>query len=146
VLDQSLPAGHPVAAHLAACTECREEVDAMLVQNELLRSWTLTGDVPEAEPRPGFYARVLEKIEAQRPVSIWALFTESLVGRRLATASLAMALVMGAFVVAGESGGTPQAAQQMDPLYPGTFASEVMTANASGNGAVFASLVSYQGH
>jgi hypothetical protein len=132
---------------LAACAECREEVDAMRMQTELLRSWSLTGDVPEVEPRPGFYARVLERIEAQRPVSIWALFTESVVGRRLATASLAMALAMGIYVVTGEAQLTPQAqaAVQTDPLNPGAFAPDVMAANATGNSAVFMSLVSYNG-
>jgi hypothetical protein len=146
VLASTLPAGHQVLVHLKDCGECREETAAMRAQNELLHAWKI---VDESEPRPGFYARVLERIELQRPVSIWALFTDSLFGRRLAMASLAVALLMGVYVVSAEQDDADIVAQnaavEMDPLYPSAgFAREVMSANASNSGAVFISLVSYQ--
>jgi hypothetical protein len=56
----------------------------------------------EVEPRTGFYARVMERIEAQRPISIWSLFFESAMGRGLAMASMAFALAMGIYLVSSE--------------------------------------------
>ncbi|MEO8096320.1 MAG: hypothetical protein ABI811_01355 [Acidobacteriota bacterium] len=153
-----IPDGHPLAieleGHLKACQECREETAAMRAQSAVLREWNAAKE--EVEPRPGFYARVLERIEAQRPVSIWALFTDSLFGRRLAVASLAVAMFMGAYVVSSEQGPNEQLSAnagvvEMDPLYPSAgFTDEVMSASAfrggaSNNDAVFVSLVTYQG-
>ena len=50
----------------------------------------------EVSPRPGFYARVMDRIESQRPKSIWSVFLEPLFGRRLAVASGVLMLVLGA--------------------------------------------------
>jgi len=146
VLSGTLPNGHQVFVHLKECGECREVTDAMRAQNELFHAFRTTSD---AEPHAGFYARVLERIEMQRPVSIWALFTESVFGRRLATASLAVAMLMGLYVVSTDQQDrgvfVAQSAIEMDPLYPAAgFTSEVMEANASDSGAVLMSLVSYQ--
>jgi predicted anti-sigma-YlaC factor YlaD len=146
VLSGALPAGHQVSVHLRECGECREETSAMREHSALLRAFKPQA---ELEPRAGFYARVLERIELQRPVSIWALFTESVFGRRLATASLAFAMVLGLYVVSSEreeqEAFVAQTAVEMDPLYPGAgFTNTVMTADASDSGAVLMSLVSYQ--
>lgn len=146
VLSGALPAGHQVSVHLKECGECREETAAMRAHSQLLRAFKTPADL---EPRAGFYARVLERIEFQRPVSIWALFTDSIFGRRLATASLAAAMLMGLYMVSSEqveeNTFVAQSAVEMDPLYPGAgFTNAVMTANASDSGAVLMSLVSYQ--
>ena len=79
------------SAHLAECKECRDEIAAMREQAAVLREWRAPAD---AEPRPGFYARVMERIEAQGARSIWTLFIESVFGRRLAYASVALALLL----------------------------------------------------
>jgi hypothetical protein len=55
-----------------------------------------------AEPRPGFYARVMERIETQGAASIWNLFFESPFGRRIAVASMALALLLGVYLVTSE--------------------------------------------
>jgi predicted anti-sigma-YlaC factor YlaD len=146
VLSGALPAGHQVSVHLKECGECREETNAMLVHSQLLHAFKAPA---ELEPRAGFYARVLERIEFQRPVSIWALFTDSIFGRRLAMASLAVAMLMGLYVVSSEEVDqnvfVAHSAVEMDPLYPGAgFTNAVMTANAADSGAVLMSLVSYQ--
>jgi predicted anti-sigma-YlaC factor YlaD len=146
VLAGTLPANDRVSVHLKECEECRDEVDGMRTQNQVLRSFKAGADF---EPRAGFYARVLERIELQRPISIWALFTDSVFGRRLATASLSMAMLMGLYMVSTEqqeqSMFAAQSAVEMDPLYPSAgFAASVMDANASDNGAVLLSLVSYR--
>lgn len=50
----------------------------------------------EISPRPGFYARVIDRIESQRSKSIWSVFTEPLFGRRLVVASGVLMLILGA--------------------------------------------------
>ncbi len=72
----------------------------------MLRQWRS----PEIEPRPGFYARVLERIEAQTPASVFTLFFDSLFGRRIAMAALALALLLGVYVISSEQMAEPQVA------------------------------------
>ena len=47
-------------------------------------------------PAPGFYARVMDRIETQRSTSIWSVFLEPIFGRRLAMASGVLMLLLGA--------------------------------------------------
>lgn len=102
---------HPAAKHLAECEECRDEVAGMRVQAAMLRQWrTPVEDVAEFEPRPGFYARVMERIEAQTPASVFTLFFDSAFGRRIAMASLALALLLGVYVISSEQMADPQVA------------------------------------
>ena len=92
---------HPAGKHLTECAECRDAVAAMREQAAVLRQWR-PAEVENAEPRPGFYARVLERIDAQAPGSVFALFFDSVFGRRIAMASLALALLLGVYVVSSE--------------------------------------------
>ena len=87
--------------HLAQCEECRTEVQGMQEQTALIRELRAPEDFA-ADPRPGFYARVMERIEAEGPISIWNLFIESAFGRRIAVASLALALLIGVYLVTSE--------------------------------------------
>ena len=50
----------------------------------------------EVCPRPGFYARVMDRIDSQSGKSIWSAFLEPLFGRRLVVASGVLMLVLGA--------------------------------------------------
>jgi anti-sigma factor RsiW len=88
--------------HLSECEECSAEVAAMREQRGLLRSLRAADSVPEQSA--GFYARVIERIEAQGVVSIWQLFFDSPVGRGLAMASMLLALSLGVYVVSAEHG------------------------------------------
>ncbi len=89
-----------VGDHVANCSECASEIDAMLMQAAILR----TLKVPvEIEPGPGFYARVLQRIEEGARRSIWWVFVYSPIGKRLAYASLALSVVLGSYVIAAES-------------------------------------------
>jgi len=102
--DPLSPQTHSAAGpegHLAKCRECREEVKAMREQAALLREWRVP-DTVEVEPRPGFYARVLERIEAEGPGSIWSLFFDSAFGYRIALASLALAALLCVCLVSSE--------------------------------------------
>ncbi len=87
--------------HLSRCDECRTELQGMQEQTELMRELRAPEDFA-ADLRPGFYARVMERIEAEGPISIWNLFIESAFGRRIAVASLALALLIGVYVVTSE--------------------------------------------
>ena len=109
--DAETASEHPAGKHLAECEECRDAVAAMREQAAMLRQWRVAIQrCPKVEPRPGFYARVLERIEAQTPASVYALFFDSLFGRRLAMASLALALLLGVYVISSEQMAEPQVA------------------------------------
>lgn len=105
-LEDVLSGRPPEAAakHLRACADCREVVAALAGQAALIRLLKAPAD---AEPRAGFYARVLERIEAQGPVSIWNLFAESAFGKRLAMASLVLAVLLGIYLVTVERAAEP---------------------------------------
>ncbi|HTW64124.1 MAG TPA: hypothetical protein VME17_05885 [Bryobacteraceae bacterium] len=85
--------------HLGGCPECRSELHQLEQQAQLLRSLQISR---EAEPRAGFYARVMERIEAQQPFSIWSVFLERKFGFRLAVASGMLAAVLGVYLVTSE--------------------------------------------
>jgi anti-sigma factor RsiW len=79
-------------AHLDECEECRELVGLLREQSELFGS--LRAPEEEMSPAPGFYARVMDRIEAQSARSPWSIFIEPLFARRLVYASLAMAALL----------------------------------------------------
>jgi len=87
------------AAHLASCESCAAEVRAMQAQSKLLRVLRPQADL---EPLPGFYARVLDRIETQTEVSIWSIFLRPSFGRRLAIASALLVLLMGGYLISTE--------------------------------------------
>lgn len=87
-----------VDEHLSNCGECAREVEEYRAQSPLLSILRV-----EAEPSAGFYARVLQRIENHARNSIWSVFVYSPFGRRLAYASLALALLLGTYVVSTES-------------------------------------------
>jgi hypothetical protein len=87
--------------HLGECGECTNELQSLEAQSQLLRSLRSPGDI---EPRAGFYARVLERIEAQPP-SIWSVFLDRKFGLRLAVASAALVALLGTYLVTSEPSG-----------------------------------------
>jgi hypothetical protein len=94
----------PAAAHLAECSECREEIAVLRGHATMLRALRppKTAGDEALSPRSGFYARVMERIEAQRPIDIWQLFFESAFGRRIAIFSMALALLFSLYLVSSE--------------------------------------------
>ncbi len=96
-----------VQAHLAACEECVTELDEMRLHAGILRSLH-AAEAPE--PCAGFYARVMERIEAQAKPSFWNLFLDPVFGRRLVYGTGAMFLLMASFLLA-TTGETPELAQ-----------------------------------
>jgi hypothetical protein len=86
-------------AHLGACQDCASELRLLETQSEMLRLLQAGG---EMAPRPGFYGRVMERIEDQRRSSIWYVFLEPAFGRRLAWTSAALVLALGTYLVTSE--------------------------------------------
>jgi hypothetical protein len=82
--------------HLAQCRECSSELTAMKSQAMQIAGLRALSNV---EPSAGFYARVLQRIEECEIDSFWALFGDSPFGKRLAAASLTIALALGTYVV-----------------------------------------------
>jgi predicted anti-sigma-YlaC factor YlaD len=78
-------------AHIEACAECRAMVGGMRAQSDMVR---VLKPGQEIEPAPGFYARVMERIEAQAAGSFWAVFLEPFFARRFMYASLALMMAM----------------------------------------------------
>ena len=68
----------------------------MKAQSRLFRSLQCPAD---AEPAPGFYGRVINRIEAQTAPSIWSLFSESLFAKRLAYASMTFVALLGTYFI-----------------------------------------------
>jgi anti-sigma factor RsiW len=87
--------------HLAACPKCAEEVRALGEHALHLRALRAPAGI---EPRPGFYARVLDQIEQQSGASIWSALLQSAFSRRLAMASAALVLLLGTYLVSTEPG------------------------------------------
>ncbi len=83
--------------HIAECASCREMVTSFEQQSTLIRSLRVSEE--EVAPAAGFYARVMERIEAQRPISLWSVFLQPLFARRVMYASLALFLALGSSVL-----------------------------------------------
>ena len=109
-----------VRAHVEACPECREELDDFVAQSALFRGLAVRGEV---EPRPGFYARVMDRIEAERPASIWSILLEPRFGFRLSVASAVLVVLMGVFLFSGEPMNSSTPPMQIEPTTVLTVAS-----------------------
>ena len=85
--------------HLAACASCHEQLRAVTGQAQELR---YLRDTTQPEPPAGFYARVLNRIDEQRPDSFWSVFMGPVLGGRLTYACAALVLVLGTYLVTSE--------------------------------------------
>ncbi len=84
-----------VESHLGACAACRRELELMQWQAELLRTLRPPAEVT---PPPGFYQRVMDRIQAQKQVSVWSAFVDPVFARRLAYVSLTLLGLFGALL------------------------------------------------
>ncbi len=91
----------PGREHIEACEECRGDLEAMARHASLIQNLKAPANL-DTDLRPGFYARVMERIEAEGPVSIWNMFVESAFGKRIAVASVALALLLGVYLFSSE--------------------------------------------
>jgi hypothetical protein len=126
----------PVGAYLKSNPTAREEVAAMIDLSRLIReNFVLSAEERDSvEPAPGFYARVLSRIEAQTPPpSIWDFFLQPL-GMRVVYASLALAaLLFAATVFDPNPTAEPQLAEtQSIPASDSPVVQGAFTASTSG--------------
>lgn len=91
-----------VDAHLAACSECRETLKIMEETSSLL---AVLRPPAEAVPTPGFYARVMARVEAEDKPSVWNLLLDPIFGRRLVYGSLTVVVLLGTYLVSTEPSG-----------------------------------------
>ena len=99
-----------IDAHLADCAPCKQELEAFRESAGWLRELRQPSDPGEAEnwePRPGFYARVIDRIEREREVPFWAMLLEPAFGRRIVFACLLLLAVLGAYVATLDPGDYP---------------------------------------
>jgi anti-sigma factor RsiW len=89
-----------VQLHLSGCAPCRVTVEQMEAQARLFVHLRAPAGM---QPAPGFYARVLERIEAQTTFSFWSFFLEPSFGKRLVIASAALFLLLATVAVTSES-------------------------------------------
>lgn len=101
-------------AHLNACAECREIVLKMKEQSDLFHALRAP---EETEPAPGFYARVMARIEEQQaaPQSFWALFLDPRFGKRLMYAAATLVILMATYLVSTEPGNDAAFAASQQP-------------------------------
>ena len=95
--DREMPG--EMAAHLQACLSCAKELEQIEKQSVMLR---MTLRAADCEPRPGFYARVMDRIERQTDNSIWAILLRPAFGRSIALASAALVVLLGSYLVTSE--------------------------------------------
>lgn len=80
----------------AADAETQRLVELMATQARLLRTMRVSeSEEDECMPSAGFYARVMQCIDEQRPASIWNLFTEPQFFHRLAFATFSLLVLLG---------------------------------------------------
>lgn len=91
--------GADFQAHIKACPECRVEVKRMTDQAAMVR---LLRAEEELDPAPGFYARVMARVEAQNRASFWSPLLDPMLGRRLMYASLSMVVLLGTYLFSTE--------------------------------------------
>jgi anti-sigma factor RsiW len=97
-----------VQAHLASCPPCAAELNELQHSAKILRVLRQ----PEApELRAGFYARVMQRVEAQGKPSFWYLLLDPVFGRRLVYGTCAAFLLMASFLLATSSSEQPDIAQ-----------------------------------
>ncbi len=143
-LSGRLPSGkqEKFKAHLDECPDCRQQVSAFLEHSTMVR---LLRAPEQAEPAPGFYARVMERIEAQTAPSLWSVFLEPAFGGRLLTAALCLLVILAGAVWQAPDSVTLEENNPMTVL----AAPEMMPANGEDiqrdRNTVFVNLATYGG-
>jgi hypothetical protein len=95
----------------AAGEETRNLVKRMEQQSHSLRALR---SPPELAPAAGFYARVLDRVEAQRQASFWFQFLDQRFSKTLAYASLALLFLLSATIFWS---GSPATQFAQNPAY-----------------------------
>jgi anti-sigma factor RsiW len=91
-------------AYLAANSKAAEQVQSFEESAYELRELRAPHeDGSERQPAPGFYARVMQRVEEERSVPFWMAFLEPLFVKRLAFACLMWFALLGSYSVIFQS-------------------------------------------
>ena len=85
--------------HLASCSGCRNELAALQGSAQDLRLLRPSED-REDGMTPGFFLRVMQRVEEQRQVPLWTMLLDPGFGRRLVFACLMLLALLGGYVAA----------------------------------------------
>ena len=131
-----------VLSHLEGCDTCRRELEAMRVQATTLKSLRPTNDT---DPSPGFYARLMDRIDSERRPSFWGAFLEPGFSRRIVFASLVFLVLFGGYLVSTEQG-TPLMASGPEAIMAETAqpVSDVGNDPQQDRDAILVTLTTYQ--
>ena len=87
-------------AHLRSCGDCAKELNQLVEQSVALRTLRAPDDL---EPRAGFYARVMQRIEVARASnSVWSAFLDPVFAKRLIYACSTLVLLLGTYLLSTE--------------------------------------------
>lgn len=128
-------------SHLSACGACRETVKRMEETSQLFDVLRLRA---EQEPGPGFYARVMTKIEAEKRPSVWSLLLDPVFGKRLVYASLTLVVLLGSYMVSSENAEMAQAARPEVILSNQASTNVVAPANEGDRDVILVNLATYK--
>jgi hypothetical protein len=87
-------------AHLEGCDECFQQVQQLC---ELSHSVRVLRTPDVVAPPPGFYGRVMARIECQPRPTIWSQLLDPLFGRRLVYATATLLVLFGTYLVSSEN-------------------------------------------
>lgn len=129
-------------AHIGDCAECRSATQAFEEQSNLLR--VLRAD-ESVEPAPGFYARVMDRIEAQAAGSLWSLFMEPMFARKLVFASLTLLVLFSTAAVTVDQRPGMHSALPYELVAGSNSDVDAAASPADDRAEVFSNLASYSG-
>ena len=84
-------------AHLAGCSGCRNELAALQSSAQDLRLLRPAEGLEDGMA-PGFFQRVMQRVEEQRQVPLWTMLLDPGFGRRLVFACLMLLALLGGYV------------------------------------------------
>lgn len=97
-------------SHMDSCPECRGEVT--LHEEQRLQLSSLRSPA-EMDAAPGFYARVMSRVEAEGRPSLWNMLLDPVFGKRLVYATLAVVMMMSAYLAVTEPRGDYNTAESV---------------------------------
>ncbi len=86
-------------SHLAGCPACRRELQVLEGSAQDLRLLRPPSDF-EAHVAPGFFLKVMRRIEEEREAPFWSLLLDPSFGRRLVFACLMVLALLGGYLAA----------------------------------------------
>ncbi len=130
---------HDFHAHLSDCGQCREMVTRMEETSQLFDVLRLR---TEQEPGPGFYARVMNKIDAEKRPSIWSLLLDPVFGKRLVYASLTLVVVLGSYMYSSENAELANAGPEV--ILSNQGSTDVKSASEGDRDVILVNLATYK--